>query len=193
INSHYKARLTLAHSKKISPPRWAQRFLEWYCRPELVEDLEGDLNEYFARNVERKGALRARIIYVIDVIKFFRPYTIRKLETWDMNLVINHFKTSGRNIMRNGLFSVINIVGLAVSMCVGLLMIAMMTDLVSYDSFHANYDRIYRVASQYEYNGEASNYMATSSLKLAKTIRETFTGVEKVTALRRGFDSDVTF
>jgi putative ABC transport system permease protein len=183
----------LAHSKKISPPRWAQRFLEWYCRPELVEDLEGDLNEYFARNVERKGALRARIIYVIDVIKFFRPYTIRKLETWDMNLVINHFKTSGRNIMRNGLFSVINIVGLAVSMCVGLLMIAMMTDLVSYDSFHANYDRIYRVASQYEYNGEASNYMATSSLKLAKTIRETFTGVEKVTALRRGFDSDVTF
>ena len=29
--------------------------LSWYCRPELAEDLEGDLNEYFERNVKSKG------------------------------------------------------------------------------------------------------------------------------------------
>ena len=64
----------------ITPPKWAQKLLAWYCRPELLEDLEGDLNEYFNRNAKSFGVVRARLIYVMDVLKFFRPYTIRKPE-----------------------------------------------------------------------------------------------------------------
>ncbi|HEY1872506.1 MAG TPA: permease prefix domain 2-containing transporter, partial [Chitinophagaceae bacterium] len=60
------------------PPRWAQRFLSWYCRPELLEDLQGDLQEYFERNLESKGLRRAQFIYILDVLKFLRNYTIRK-------------------------------------------------------------------------------------------------------------------
>jgi hypothetical protein len=41
-------------NKDIRPPGWATRFLNWYCRREVVEDLEGDLNEYFERNVKTK-------------------------------------------------------------------------------------------------------------------------------------------
>ena len=55
------------------PPRGAQRLLSWYCKPSLLEDLQGDLNEYFERNLKNKGAARARLIYVIDVLKFLRP------------------------------------------------------------------------------------------------------------------------
>ncbi|MEJ0030825.1 MAG: permease prefix domain 2-containing transporter [Bacteroidota bacterium] len=64
--------------RNIFPPRWAQRFVEWYCKPEVAEDLLGDLNEYFERNVETKGARRAKIIYIIDAFKFFRTYTVRR-------------------------------------------------------------------------------------------------------------------
>ncbi|MFN8335371.1 MAG: permease prefix domain 2-containing transporter [Cyclobacteriaceae bacterium] len=101
---------------RLHPPRWAERFLSWYCRPELLEDLQGDLNEYFDRNVKSKGISRARMIYILDVLKFLRLYTIRKPEF--INLLINwimlgsYVKTSGRSIMRNKLFSAINIVGL---------------------------------------------------------------------------------
>jgi hypothetical protein len=42
--------------KNDSPPKWAARLLSWYCKPELLEDLQGDLNEYFDRNVKKKGA-----------------------------------------------------------------------------------------------------------------------------------------
>ena len=66
------------NGKNWQPPRWATRLMEWYCRPELLEDLQGDLNEYFDRNVKSKGLTRARIIYILDVLKFFRFYTIRK-------------------------------------------------------------------------------------------------------------------
>ena len=66
--------------KGIHPPKWARNLLEWYCKPELFEDLQGDLYEYFERNLEEKGERRARFNYILDVIKFFKPYTVRKLE-----------------------------------------------------------------------------------------------------------------
>ncbi|HLZ16473.1 MAG TPA: permease prefix domain 2-containing transporter, partial [Cyclobacteriaceae bacterium] len=119
--------------KNIHPPRWAAQLLEWYCRPELLEDLQGDLNEYFERNIKSKSVRHAKLIYVIDVFKFFRLYTIRKPEF--VNLLINwimlgsYIKTSGRNILRNKLFSTINIVGLSISMAVGLLMIGLLSDI----------------------------------------------------------------
>ncbi len=52
-----------SESPQSQPPRWAQRLLRWYCRPDLLEDLQGDLNEYFARNLKAEGAQRARLIY----------------------------------------------------------------------------------------------------------------------------------
>ena len=186
------------NARKFSPPRWAKKLLSWYCKPELLEDLEGDLNEFFARNVAEKGVRRARIIYVVDVLKFFRLYTVRKPEFlhvlihWIM--IGSYIKTSGRSLVRNKLFSTINVVGLAISMSVGLLIIAMMTDLLSYDKFHEKHDRIYRVISQYHYNGKSDeDFHATTSLKAATEIKESSTGVADVAVLHRGFDGDVTF
>ncbi len=133
----------------VRPPKWAERFLSWYCRPDLLEDLQGDLNEYFDRHCRNKGATRARLIYILDVFKFFRPYTVRTPEF--INILIHwimissYIKTSGRSIVRNKLFSTINIVGLAISMSVGLLMIAFLSDILSYDKFHKKGDRIYRL------------------------------------------------
>jgi len=183
---------------EISPPRWATRLLSWYCKPDLLEDLQGDLNEYFARNVEEKGVRQARLIYIIDVLKFFRLYTVRKPEF--LNLLIHwimigsYIRTSGRNIVRNKLFSAINIIGLAISMSVGLLLIAMLMDLFAYDKFHEKHERIYRVKSKYTFNNKSDHgFMATTSLKAARAIDESVTGVEDIAILHRDFSGDVTF
>ena len=117
---------------KHLPPRWARQLLKWYCKPALLEDLQGDLNEYFYRNIESKGPFRAKLIYVVDVLKFFRSYTVRKPES--VNLLItwimlgSYIKTSRRSIVHHKLFSLINIFGLAVSMSVGLLLIGLLTE-----------------------------------------------------------------
>lgn len=183
-------------SKKITPPDWAQQLLTWYCKPELLEDLEGDLNEYFERNVKSIGVRKAKLIYVIDVFKFFRLYTIRKPEiiTHLMNFIMigSYIKTSGRSIVRNKLFSFINIVGLAVSMSVGLVLIGVLTDVLSYDKFHKNHQRISRVIARYEYLGEkGNNFMATTSMKSARLIKESFSGVEDVAILRSSLQGDL--
>jgi putative ABC transport system permease protein len=174
----------------INPPKWATRFLIWYCRPELLEDLQGDLNEYFDRNIKSKGARKAKLIYVIDVFKFLRLYTIRKPEF--INLLIqwimigSYIKTSARSIVRNKLFSAINIVGLAISMSVGLLMIGLLSDMKQYDRFHEHYDNIYRITSKYKYlENEDQNSYASTSLLAAKSIQETVPGIDRVAILSR--------
>src|SRR6187549_400195 len=179
-------------SHQIFPPKWADRLLRWYCRPDLLEDLQGDLNEYFDRNVRAKGARRARLIYIIDVFKFFRLYTVRKPEF--INLLIHwimirsYIKTSGRSMVRNKLFSAINIVGLAISMSVGLLLIGLISDVLSYDKFHVKHSNIYRVISRYQYlENRDSEFMATTSLKAAKSIQETFTAPESIAVMYRDF------
>ncbi|MFM7487726.1 MAG: permease prefix domain 2-containing transporter [Cytophagales bacterium] len=147
--------------KNIQPPAWATRLLSWYCKPRLLEDLQGDLNEYFERNVKSKGATKAKLIYVIDVVKFFRPYTIRKPKLVDhlihWIMIGSYVKTSARSLGRNKLFSFINIFGLAVSMSVGLVLIGVLSDILSYDKFHENHSRIYRLISRYEYLGDKNN------------------------------------
>ncbi len=185
-------------NKNIRPPRWAERFLEWYCKPDVLEDLQGDLREYFERHVQEVGSRKAKFIYILDVFKFIRFYTIRKpdfvstITRWIM--IGSYIKSSSRNILRHKLFSSINIVGLAISMSVALLIIGMLFDLFSYDKFNEKHARIYRVTSDYEYNGQ-KNYdpFATASLMVAKTIRETFTGIEDVATFYRDFGGDIIF
>lgn len=127
--------------QEITPPRWADRLLAWYCKPELLEDLQGDLHECFARNVERKGVVRARLIYMVDVLKFFRLYIVRKprfidlLINWIM--ITSYVKTSGRTIFETVAFpSMANhapisaydmSIGLVVIVAIALAMIASQT------------------------------------------------------------------
>ncbi|MCX6216061.1 ABC transporter permease [Spirosoma sp.] len=186
------------HSKKeseaVQPPRWAQRLLNWYCRPDLLEDLQGDLNEYFDRNVLAKGASQARLIYCLDVLKFFRLYTLRKPDF--INLFVHwimigsYLKTSRRSLMRNKLFSFINIFGLAVSMSVGMLVIAFIVDLRSYDDFHTKKDRIYRVTTTYQNLDQPVMDFASTSVRAGKKIRQTAAGIDALTILRNGFSGD---
>jgi putative ABC transport system permease protein len=186
----------MVESKELQPPRWATRFLNWYCRPEMLEDLQGDLNEYFERNVNAKGLRRARMIYIIDVLKFFRSYTIRKPKF--VNLLIqwimigSYIKTSSRSIFRNRFFSAINSMGLAISMTVGLLMITFLNDLTSYDQFHEKKDRIYHVYNHYKTSTWDSD-VATTSIKASRQIKESIPGIEDVVVIGREVTIDVTY
>ena len=180
--------------KSTHPPNWATRLLAAYCRPELLEDLEGDLNEFFERNVRTRGKFIARLIYIIDVLKFLRSYTVRKPALSNplkgTFMLGSYVKTSGRVIRRNTLFSVINIVGLAVSMSVGLLVISVIWDLSSYDNSLKNRERIYRVVSTLAPAGQEPVDLATTSWKAGRLIRQAVPGVESIAILRRDFSGD---
>ncbi|ACU60432.1 ABC transporter permease [Chitinophaga pinensis] len=105
-------------------------------------------------------------------------------------MIGSYVKTSTRNLLRNKLFSCISIVGLAISMSVGLLLIAFVLDLRSYDRFHKNGERIYRISSVATFKGEQGGKYASASIKTGKLIREKLTGIEEVAILRNDFSQD---
>ena len=179
----------------MRPAKLGGRIVELYCRKDKLEDLQGDLYEYYARNCKNKGKVLANLIYFIDVVKFFRLYTIKKLKIKGlMNftyLLKSYFKTSGRSIVRNKLFSAINIFGLAVSMSVGILMIVFISEIFSFDEFHARKNEIYRVTNRLEdQNGEFNDFASTSALA-GYRIMDAHSAISDVVIFRRYFYPDL--
>ncbi len=75
----------------------------------------------------------------------------------------NYLKIAIRNILRNKLYSFINIGGLAVGMAACLLIFLYVENDFSFDKFNANYNRIYRVVVEPKHNNGNSNWPLTPS------------------------------
>ncbi len=82
----------------------------------------------------------------------------------------NYLKIAFRNLIRNKVYSFINIVGLAVGMAVAMLIFLFVSHEVSYDKFHVNGDRIYQVSSLVKYGEQEVNFTAMSA-KLAPIVK----------------------
>ena len=63
---------------KPAPPRWADRLLEGFCAPHLLEEVQGDLHERFGRRVKTVGERRARRQYARDVLGILRPFALKR-------------------------------------------------------------------------------------------------------------------
>ena len=137
---------------KPHPPRWAEKFLKWYCAPHLADEILGDMQEAFDHNVKLFGERRARREYVRDVIGFFKPFAIKrkKIETqgWPTrgNQMRNHYFTVVvRNLSRHKTFSMINIAGLSLGLACCMLIALYTKDEASYDRFHQRIGQIYQL------------------------------------------------
>ncbi len=50
-----------------TPKFWTKLF-KWFCKDTLFEELQGDLEEVFQRNVETKGLRKAKAMYRKEVV-----------------------------------------------------------------------------------------------------------------------------
>ncbi len=73
-------------------------------------------------------------------------------------MIKNYFKTAFKNLLRNRVYSFINIVGLSLGLASAMLIILYVKDEVSYDRFHKNINQIYRADRKIvRDNGEIDN------------------------------------
>jgi ABC-type antimicrobial peptide transport system permease subunit len=128
----------------IQPPSWASRFLKWYCDPAFLEEVEGDLFEIFNLRVKKYGLRKAQLLYIKEVLLFFKPSSFKQLTPTVMpNLFGNYLKIALRNLFRQKSYSFINIGGLSIALAVTLLMLLWVQDEWNMDKFHANGDRLF--------------------------------------------------
>ncbi|MFZ5981491.1 MAG: ABC transporter permease, partial [Candidatus Zixiibacteriota bacterium] len=92
----------------------------------------------------------------------------------------NYIVTAYRNLLKTRVFSVVNILGLAIGMTACLLILHYVTHEKSFDRFHENSDRIYRL--RYERTDEAGQAVRFASCcpPAAARIRGNYPEVEKI-------------
>lgn len=166
---------------KLRPPRLAQQFLRWYCKPELLEDIEGDIHEDFSKKFLSSGAWSARFYYTLDVVRFFKPFAIRKFsKTLNHNLMFKiNSRIAFRNLAKNKLYSFINITGLAIGIAACLIIAHYVLFQLSFDRFHKNADRIFRVTTTSYQNGEYGNTGLYCGFALAPALLKDVPEIEK--------------
>ncbi len=95
-------------------------------------------------------------------------------------MIRNYLKITFRNISRNKLFSAINILGLSIGMACSILIILWIQDELSYDQFHQNADRIYRVVMEKD-SEENKELIARTPPPVGRVLRNEFPEIEKCT------------
>src|ERR1700743_1288911 len=63
-------------------------------------------------------------------------------------MIRNYLLTAWRNLLRNRIYSVINIAGLMLGLACAMLIILYLKDEISFDRFHVNRDHLYRLYSE---------------------------------------------
>ena len=160
------------------PPRLADRLLTWFCAPHLREEVLGDLYERYALRVQRVGQAQARLRYWREVLAYVRPSMMKRNPTeypnpTNTDMLRNYLKIAFRNLVKNKVYSFINIGGLATGMAVAMLIGLWIYDELSFDKYHKNYDRIATVMQHYNLNGEIETQLSVP-IPLANELRTTY-------------------
>ena len=86
----------------------------------------------------------------------------------------NYFKIAWRNLLKNKVYSSINIIGLATGMAVALLIGLWIWDELSFDHYHNNHDKLARLMTTQTFNGETGTY-PNICVPLEKELRTKYT------------------
>ncbi len=88
-------------------------------------------------------------------------------------MIKNYLKIAWRNIIKRKLFATINVLGLALGFGSSILIYMFLNYNLSFDNFHNNEDRIYRINTE-EHRGGDVQYMPSFPPGLAKVFREDY-------------------
>ncbi|MCE7994928.1 MAG: FtsX-like permease family protein [Roseivirga sp.] len=102
----------------------------------------------------------------------------------------NYFKSALRNIYKNKLQAFISIFGLTVGIGVSIIIALFVQDEFSYDKYHDNADRIYRVANNWK-SGDNTTPWARTSTPLAPALEAEYAEIMEAVRVRKNPRTDL--
>lgn len=104
----------------------------------------------------------------------------------------NQLKIAFRNLLRYRNYSAINIIGLTLGLCSVLLIVVYLAHELSYDRFHQDADRIYRVSETVPL-GDNVKVIASTTAALAPRLRNDYPELENITFFTRPQSTDIVY
>ncbi|HTI10235.1 MAG TPA: ABC transporter permease [Puia sp.] len=103
----------------------------------------------------------------------------------------NYFKIAWRNLMKNKVFSFINIFGLSAGLACCMLILLYLRNELSYDKHHVNIEQLYQVGTTYIRDGKEDR-RSTNPAPMALAMKQDFPEVKETVRLIRLFAEDKT-
>lgn len=172
-------------SHGITPPKWADRFLTWYCRPDLLEEIQGDAYELYFRTA-RKSKARADLNFIWNVLRFLRLKNIRRGRRYSSNnfpMLKSYLITGMRNMLRNLTTSSVNFIGMSVALGSAVMIFILLDSYYNLDAMHKKAERIHLVANHVK-SGDETSLWAASPAPAMSLLQEN-SAVEMITAVSR--------
>jgi hypothetical protein len=131
---------------EIKPPRWIESILQRFADPATLEEVEGDMMEFYPQWVLEKGRFVANWKFFFTVVTLLRPFRKNGKEIYNSTMLVmikSYFTMSWRSILRNKVSSAINIAGLTLGLTTSLLILLVVLREFEYDDQHINRDVIF--------------------------------------------------
>ena len=174
--------------KRTEPPRLLLRLLKSFCKPEYHADIEGDLLELYEAREAEAGRTRANVLLLKDILFLFRPGIIRPTTIHPITnngMIGSYFKMGWRSLLKNKLYSTLNVTGLTFGIVCFLLIGLYVHDELTFDHQHSNKDRIYRVVSAEENPNNGPTVVAAAGYMLAEESPNAIPEIEMTTRMQR--------
>lgn len=167
--------------KKNNPPKLAVWILERLLDSNVRYSAMGDFEERFQTIANQRSLLRARFFFCFQILLIF-PAFIKNLLYWSVDMLKNYLKIAFRIIQRHKGYSFIKISGLSIGMACCILILLFVRYELSFDDFHTNKDRIYRVLSELDLT-HGTEIVPITALPLAPAIKSDIQEVASVTRI----------
>ncbi|MEQ8904308.1 ABC transporter permease [Ekhidna sp.] len=146
---------------KDLPPRLSLKLVRWLCKQELVEELEGNLHEYYVTHSQSnfKG-----LKYWYQVLNYMRPSTLKSFKNSNAGsmFIFNPILTF-RNLYQHKSSSLISLFGFTIGLVATIFLYFYIYSEVTTDGFHKDGDQIYRTLRVSEMNGTPYRIGVTSA------------------------------
>jgi putative ABC transport system permease protein len=165
-----------------SPPRIAAWLVKRLERYQVNHALSDDMEEVFRRTSREAGHIPACLWYwgqCLDAVIKDALFDFG----WRIIMLQNYLKTAIRSLQRQKAYSTINVTGLAVGLVCCMLILLWVRDELSYDRFHENADRIFRVVCSTSDDGLPTN--ANGSFGVGPLLKKDFPEVLETVRFRK--------
>ena len=152
------------------PPKTPLRLLKWFCSEDRLEELEGDLCEVYNEYIEENGTQFSAIFYWWIVIRSVRRFALKKSKMKNNGLsgtfmFFQHNMTVAiRNLWKHKTSSAINMAGLSIGIAAFIIVFRIVSYELSFNKEINDYDKIYRVYTQFSGSFDGTNQGVSSAL-----------------------------
>jgi putative ABC transport system permease protein len=170
------------------PPGWIHKLLAWLHPENTLEETEGDLDELYVHWYQKSGRTPANLRYLVNVVSVLPPFVRRRkpVNEYAKTPIINtamirdYIKIAFRNLAKYKANSAINIVGLTFGMTCFFLISLYLFDEWTFDAFHVQADRIYRITEQRTSENGKQTHRASVGYQVGKYAETELPEVENV-------------